>query len=229
MLGKPWVGRYLQNHGSSAADKSRDRQRKLDGLQKWYFHLAIESLPVMVRLALPSLGCALPEYFWTTSCTVVGVTIAITVLGITSYVFPTLTATFYYNLSYQTPPTLTRSALSYPTHGDTAFSRSLRSLIASFPLTKNPGRILGCPRPGICGVSRNLRCISALGEEAEQIPPTATVTPQTRVFEGAPIDWEVYKVGVRCISWVLDPTTGIDVILSESRLVRPVNGGPRCI
>jgi len=124
MLGKRWVNRYLRNRGGSVADRSRDRQRKLDGLQKWHFHLAIESLPVMLRLALPSLGCALPEYFWT-SCTVVGVIIAITVLGITSYVFPTLTATFYYNLPYQTPPTLTRTALKYPTHGDTAFARSL--------------------------------------------------------------------------------------------------------
>ena len=83
MLGKRWVNRYLRNRGGSVADRSRDRQRKLDGLQKWHFHLAIESLPVMLRLASPSLGCALPEYFWT-SCTVVGVIIAITVLGITS-------------------------------------------------------------------------------------------------------------------------------------------------
>ena len=34
MLGKKWVNQYLRNHGGSAADGSRDRQRKLDRLQK---------------------------------------------------------------------------------------------------------------------------------------------------------------------------------------------------
>jgi hypothetical protein len=40
--------RYIRNRGGSAADKSRDRQRKLDGFGKWHFYPAIESLPVML-------------------------------------------------------------------------------------------------------------------------------------------------------------------------------------
>jgi len=56
MLGKQWVNLYLRNRGGSAADKSRDRQRKLDGFEKWHFRLAIESLPVMLQLALLLLG-----------------------------------------------------------------------------------------------------------------------------------------------------------------------------
>ena len=40
-------------------NESCDRQRKLDGLQKWHFHLAIKSLPVMLQLALLLLGCTL--------------------------------------------------------------------------------------------------------------------------------------------------------------------------
>ena len=83
MLGKQWVNRYLRNRGGSAAEKSRDRQQKLDGLQKWHFHIAIESLPVMLQLALLLLGCALSQYLWTISRTVAGVTIAVTVLGVT--------------------------------------------------------------------------------------------------------------------------------------------------
>jgi len=62
MLGKQWVNRYLRNRGGSTADKSRDRQRKLDGFDKWHFHLIIESLPVMLQLALLLLGCALSQY-----------------------------------------------------------------------------------------------------------------------------------------------------------------------
>ena len=34
MLGKQWVNQYIQKRGGSAADKSRDRQLELDGLEK---------------------------------------------------------------------------------------------------------------------------------------------------------------------------------------------------
>jgi uncharacterized membrane protein YczE len=217
MLGKQWVNRYLRNHGGSAADKSRDRQRKLDGLQKWHFHLAIESLPVMLQLALLLLGCALSQYLWTISRTVAGVVIAVTVLGVTLYVFLTLAATLYYNCPYQTPPsTLTRTVLGYLSRSDTAFTRSLRSLIASLPSIKYLGRILGRLRRGVHIVLRSLRCAPAVGEEAEQVPLAVVVTPPTRVFEDVPIDW-VCKADARCISWILDSTTDIDVILSTVR------------
>ncbi|KAF9643572.1 hypothetical protein BDM02DRAFT_3104244, partial [Thelephora ganbajun] len=103
MLGKQWVSRYLRNHGGSAVDKSRDRQRKLDGLKEWRFYLAIESLPVVLQLALLLLACALSLYLWTISRTVAGVILAITLFGVTSYIFLTLAATFYYNCPYQTP------------------------------------------------------------------------------------------------------------------------------
>jgi hypothetical protein len=93
ILGKQWVNRYLRNRGGSAADKSRDRQRELDGLETWHFHLVIESLPVMLQFALLLLGCALSRYLWTISHPVAGVVVAATILGVTSYVLLTLVAT----------------------------------------------------------------------------------------------------------------------------------------
>ena len=62
ILGKQRVDWYLRNRGGSVTDRSRDRQRKLDELEKWHFHLAIESLPGMLQLALPSLSCALSGF-----------------------------------------------------------------------------------------------------------------------------------------------------------------------
>jgi len=106
MLGKQWVNRYLRNRGGSAADKSRDRQQKLDGLEKWHFHLTIESLPAMLQLVLLLLGCALSLYLWTIGRAVAGVAIAVTLLGVTSYIFLTLAAMLYYNCPYQTPPSI---------------------------------------------------------------------------------------------------------------------------
>jgi len=84
MLGKQWANQYLPNHGGSATNGSYDRQRKLDVLQKWHFHLTTKGLPVMLQLTLLSLRCALLWYLWTINHTVVRVIITITVIGVTS-------------------------------------------------------------------------------------------------------------------------------------------------
>ena len=91
----------------------------------------------MLQLALRSLGCALSRYFWTISRTVVGSIIAVTVLGVTSYVFLALAVTLYYNLPYRTPSTLTRTILRYLTHDDAAFARSV-IIHCILPLNQKP-------------------------------------------------------------------------------------------
>ena len=218
MLGKQWVNRYLRNHGSSAGDKSRDRQRKLDGFEKWYFYLAIEGLPVMLQLALLLLGSALSRYLWATSRTVAGVVIAFTLFGITSYLFFTLAATLYYNCPYQTPLSiLTRTAIKYLTRSDAGFARSLRSVIAPLPFTKNLRRNLKHLRSGVRNALENFCRVSAVLQEAEHIPVAAVVASPTRIFEDNSIDWEACKVDARCISWVLHSMTDPDVILSTVR------------
>ena len=218
MLGKQWVNRYLRNRGGSAADKSRDRQQKLDGFDKWHFHLVIESLPVMLQLALLLLGCALSRYLWTISRTIAGIIAAMTLFGFTSYVFFTLAATLYYNCPYQTPPsTLIRAVTRYLAHSDAAFIRSLRSLITSFPSIRGPGWILGRLRLGVLRALRSFRCAPAVGGGAEQVPLAIIVMQPTRVFEDISVDWEACKADVRCISWILDSTTDTDVIFSTVR------------
>ena len=218
MLGKQWVNRYLRNRGGSATDKSRDRQRKLDGFDRWHFHLVIESLPVMLQLALLLLGCALSRYLWTISRTVARVVIAMTAFRLTSYILFTLAATLYYNCTYQTPPsTLIRTVARYLAHSDAAFVHSLRSLIKSFSSIENPGRILECLRLGIRSAFRSFRCVPAAGDGAEDVPLAIIVTQPTRVFEDISIDWEACKADIRCISWILDSTTDTDVIFSTVR------------
>jgi hypothetical protein len=218
MLGKQWVNRYLRNRGGSAADKSRDRQRKLDGLEKWRFHLTIESLPVMLQFALLLLGCALSLYLWTISRAVAGVAITVTLFGVTSYVFLTLAATLYYNCPYQTPPSiLTRTVIRYLTYSEAAFARSLRSLIPAFLSIKNLRRIFGHLRSGVRYALASFRCISTVAEEAEHIPLAAVTASPARIFEDVLISWEVCKADVRCIAWVLDSTTDPDVIFSTVR------------
>jgi len=218
MLGKQWVNRYLRNRGGSAADKSRDRQRKLDGFDKWHFHLVIESLPVMLQLALLLLGCALSRYLWTISRTVAGIIVAMTLFGFTSYIFFTLAATLYYNCPYQTPPSaLIRAVTRYLAHSDAAFVRSLQPLTTSFPSIRDPGWILGHLRLGVRSVLRSFHCTPVVGEGAEDVPLAVIVTQPIRVFEDISVDWKACKADVRCISWILDSTTDTDVIFSTVR------------
>jgi len=219
MLGKQWVNRYLRNRAGSAADKSRDRQRKLDGLEKWYFHLTIESLPVMLQLALLLLGCALSRYLWTTSRAVATVIVAVTLFGVTSYIFLTLAAIFSYNCPYQTPPSiLARALIRYLAHNNNTFARSLRSLVASFPSIEVLRRILRHIRAEVCKALKRSGPILGVPEGAEHIPRAAiTSSSPVRIFDEVSTDWEVCKADIRCISWVLYTTTDTDVIYSTVR------------
>ena len=76
MLGKQWLNKYdsIDLRGS-AIERSRDRQRKLNGIKAWYFDQVIGSLPVMLQAALLLLGCALSKYLWEIHTTVAAVVI----------------------------------------------------------------------------------------------------------------------------------------------------------
>ena len=223
MLGKQWVNRYIRNRGGSAAEKSRDRQRKLDGLEKWRFHPAIESLPVMLQFALLLFGCALSLYLWTIDRAVARVILAFTLFGVTSYVLLTLAATLYYNCPYQTPPSiLIRTGIGYLKRSDATVARSLRSLIASFPSIRGPKRTISLLLSGALSALRSFGCVPVVSQEAEHIPLAIVLDSPTRIFEDTPIDWEVCKADARCISWVLESTTDPDVILSTVRFAADI-------
>jgi len=220
MLGKQWVSQYLRNRGGSAADKSRDRQRKLDGLETWHFHLAIESLPVMLQLALLLLGCALSKYLWTISHTVAGVVVAVTIFGVSSYVFLTLAATLYYNCPYQTPPSiLIRTIIKYLTHNHTNSTHALRSVTTPLPpMELGLRQTLRHLCTGVHSVLHSVGCIPGVPGETEHIPlAIITSSSPDRIFEDVFVDWEVLKADIRCISWVLSSTTDADVIYSTVR------------
>jgi hypothetical protein len=217
MVGKQWVNRYFRNHGGSAAEKSRARQHKLDGVERWYFCLVIESLPMMLQLALLLLGCALSLYLRNISHTVAGVILAFTLLGVTSYIFLTLAATLYAHCPYQTPPSIVaRAVIGYLTHNDTTLARSLRSLIAFFPSIRDLGQILTGLRSGICNVLKSLSCVPTITEDTEHMPLAVIVASPTRIFGDIFIDWEVCNAEARCISWVLDSITDADVTSSTA-------------
>ena len=112
MLGKQWLNRYLRHTGGSMIERCGDRQRKFDGLKKWPFHLFIESLSIMLQIALLLLTCGLSRYMWSINTSVAFVVITSTILGVIFYVGVVMAGMSSYECPFQTPvSTVLRTAL----------------------------------------------------------------------------------------------------------------------
>jgi hypothetical protein len=103
MLGKQWLNRYLRHSGGSMIERCGDRQRKFDGLEKWPFRLCMESLPIMLQIALLLLTCGLSRYVWSLNTSVGRVVISFTVLGVLFYIAVVVAGTSSYECPFQTP------------------------------------------------------------------------------------------------------------------------------
>ena len=104
MLGKQWLNRYASTDmRGSAVERSQNRQRKLDGIVAWYFNSVMESLPLMLQVALLLLGCALSRYLWEISITIASVVLGVTSFGVLFYVFIVIAGAVSEGCPYQTP------------------------------------------------------------------------------------------------------------------------------
>jgi hypothetical protein len=104
MLGKQWLNRYasIEMRGS-AIERSQNRQLKLNGIFAWCFDYVMESLPLMLQIALLLLGCALSKYLQDINVTIASVVLGVTTFGLTLYVFVVVAGTIFTSCPYQTP------------------------------------------------------------------------------------------------------------------------------
>jgi len=103
MLGKQWLNRYLRNAGGSVIERCGDRQRKCDGLEKWPLYLFVESLPLMLQVALLLLVCGLCRYMWSINTSVAYTLTALTGFGALFYIAIVIAGTSSYACPFQTP------------------------------------------------------------------------------------------------------------------------------
>ena len=104
MLGKQWLNRYASTElRGTTIERSQNRQRKLNGIVTWYFDYVLESLPLMLQVALLLLGCALSRYLWEINTTVASVVLGVTSAGVISYMFIVVVGTASESCPYQTP------------------------------------------------------------------------------------------------------------------------------
>ena len=106
MLGKQWLNRYLRHTGGSVVERCGDRQRKFEGLKKWPFRFFIESLPIMLQIALLLLTCGLSRHMWSVNTSVARVVISFAVLGIVFYIGIVVAGTSSYQCPFQTPASI---------------------------------------------------------------------------------------------------------------------------
>ena len=104
MLGKQWLNRYSSTDmRGTAVERSQNRQCKLDGIVAWYFNHVMESLPLMLQVALLLFGCALSRYLWEVNTTVASVVLGVTSFGIVLYLFVVVAGAASETCPYQTP------------------------------------------------------------------------------------------------------------------------------
>ena len=111
MLGKQRLNRYLRHAGGSVIERYGDRQRKCDGLEKWPFRAFVESLPVMLQIALLLLACGLCRHMWSINASVASALITLTVLGVLFYLLIVIAGTSSYECPFQTPASTTLRGL----------------------------------------------------------------------------------------------------------------------
>ena len=104
VLGKQWVNRYASvDMRGSVIERSQNRQRKVDGVVSWYFDPVMESLPLMLQVALLLLGFALSRYLWEINATVASVVLGFTSAGVLFFAFIVIAGACSASCPYQTP------------------------------------------------------------------------------------------------------------------------------
>ena len=215
ILGKQWLSRYKENETrGSAADRSRLRERRLTRIKTWKFHFIMESLPLILQLALVLLGFALSRYLWGVNSSVSSVVIAFTGFGFLFYMAFAMASVFSFDCPFQTPlPLFLRSVIRLAT----PYLRNLRRASGSTQQPPQPGMRQTQINPplSITTVGRghdlqaSITALASVTPNAVQLPQPATpLFVQEKDLEGDRLD-------ARCINRLFEMSTDVNVILSN--------------
>ncbi|KAK7031918.1 hypothetical protein R3P38DRAFT_2522193, partial [Favolaschia claudopus] len=104
VLGKQWL-MYYSAAGERGTIEARglERQRKLDGLQKWKFELIMQAFPLLLQFGLFLFAAALSVYLWRIHHILAGIVLGITAAGTIAYLALLASAMFFKDSPFQTP------------------------------------------------------------------------------------------------------------------------------
>ncbi|KAF9782722.1 hypothetical protein BJ322DRAFT_166918 [Thelephora terrestris] len=199
MLGKQWLNRYSRaDIRGSPTVRSRDRQRKMDGMATWRFKFVMESLPMMLQAALLLLGCALSKYLFIIDNLVAWVVVGFTASGLLFYLLIVVAATISYESPFQTP-------LSLIIRSMVCLSRSaLDKLNMWLHRTFSRGQRRQTPRPS----TGSGRPDGNNGNGHTELPADPPHLPSVLLT-----DRDGYVLDSKCIAWMFEMSMDPDVIL----------------
>jgi hypothetical protein len=213
MLGKQWLNRYFQvDMRGSLIDRSRDRQRKADGMAIWRFKFVMESLPLMLQAALLLLGCALSKYLFTIDNLVAWVVVGFTAAGFFFYLIIIFAAILSYDCPFQTPPSLIiRSIICLYQERRKYLDKS--SIWLHHMLHRKRGQRRRGPRrvtgPDAPDRNNGMEHIE-LAADPPHLPP---------VLFDLGTDRDGYVLDSKCIAWMFEMSMDPEVILDITKFI----------
>ena len=221
MLGKQWLNRYSQvEMRGSVIDRSRHRQRKMNGMVTWHFDLVMECLPLMLQAALLLLGYALSNYLFFINRVVASVLIGFTSFGLLFYLLIISAATLSYNCPFQTPASLIlRYLIRFDNDHRKYLKRSgkwLKSLFSQRKKKRPRPKAIGPYSLGRFGTfdggSTGDHIELAMADKSEL--PTPLFNKET--------DWHGFVLDSNCIAWMFQMSMDADVIMAIMRFIPEV-------
>lgn len=247
MLGKQWLNRYLRKVGGSMIERCGDRQRKCDGFQKWSLHYFVESLPVMLQIALLLLACGLCRYMVPINTAVASVLIALVLLGVLFYVGIVIAGTSSYDCPFQTPasdalrslwtkigpylmPTTVSIATTLHYLGE-SFQYHVFRIVTRLPHVNIIHRLRNLVERVQLGILRIGLCLprTELSIRLRRHPPLPTIQENSQLADSQEIvPWLTSKDlttirmtsinDTRCVSWILRNITDPEALDAAIRL-----------
>ena len=214
MLGKQWLNRYSRvEMRGSVIDRSRYRQRKMNGMVTWHFDLVMESLPLMLQASLLLIGYALSQYLFTISKVVASVLIAFTSFGFLFYILITAAATLSYTCPFQTPFSIIfRLMVRFDDDHAKYLKRTRKWFRRKFFKKKEHQRT----KPlGFSTVGNTFDW--NIGDHIE----LAMAGTQDPLFNKE-TDWHGYVLDSNCIAWMFEMSMDADVILAIMKFIPEV-------
>lgn len=213
VLNKQWLNRYSRvEMRGTVVDRSRRRQRKMEGMTNWHFDLMMDCAPLLLQASLLLLGCALSYYLFPINNTIAGVVLGTTSLGVVFYLFITLAGTLSSNCPYQTPGSfLLRSVIRYDGEYGRFRRRSRQWLGRAFSFSRreqqrtNPGGpypLTGLDTSDEKGSGDHIELLMA-GQPDQQPPLFNKET-----------NWRGYVLDSDCIAWMFDMSMDVNATLA---------------
>lgn len=218
MLGKQWLNRYSRvDMRGSLIDRSRDRQRKMNGMATWHFDFVMEALPLLLQFALLLLGYALSTYLFTIDNIIAWVVSAFTASGFLFYVILVIAAALFYDCPFQTPYSLIIHSI---VRFDNRHRRYLKKTSAWFRRVLL--RIKEQQNQGHYGqdLFGTLGAFDGRGDHIELTMGGPHDNSPT-IFEGG-ADWEGYILDSNCIAWMFKKSVDEDVVQEIMKFIPEV-------